>query len=103
MAAESANAEPRCTKFPERTIPAPGSTKALGRSPLAERGGLQGVNEMACRKYYDGLCMGGNCELCMDNPKNEAKYAIRRGNMILGAFLISVGIFLAILMYGVLA
>lgn len=23
---------------------------------------------MACRKYYDGLCLGGDCEHCKENP-----------------------------------
>lgn len=58
---------------------------------------------MACRKYYDGLCMGGDCYRCKDNPNNEARQAIRAGNRALGLFLIAVGLFLTVLMYGVLA
>jgi len=54
---------------------------------------------MACRKYYDGLCVGGSCEGCKQNDpfKNEP------GNGWLGVALIILGLATGVVMGFVLA
>lgn len=47
---------------------------------------------MSCRKYYDGLCIGGNCYNCKDNPDRLVKKSERKDNMFLGLFMIGFGI-----------
>lgn len=53
---------------------------------------------MSCRKYYDGLCIGGDCYRCKDNQKGQVKIAIHDGNLLLGVFLIILGVFVTMLM-----
>jgi len=49
---------------------------------------------MACQKYYEGLCMGGDCQKC----KVRADRTIETGNEWLGAGLITIGLIIGIFM-----
>jgi hypothetical protein len=60
---------------------------------------FRGSLKMACRQYYDGLCMGEDCLHCKYDESVGGK---RIGNSDIAYALIAVGIFLAILMAGIL-
>lgn len=51
---------------------------------------------MACRQYYDGLCMGGSCETCRYNDSSHDNW-VRDKNIQLGVGLIVLGVCLTIL------
>lgn len=57
---------------------------------------------MACRKYYDGLCMGGNCDRCNDNYPDYPK-EIQRANTLIALGMIALGLMFMFLMVLVLA
>ena len=57
--------------------------------------------KLACRKYYDGLCMGGDCERC--RYRDDRYGTDEPNNGWLGAGLIMLGLGMGIMMAVVLA